>query len=52
MEKIKEKISEVLNTFVSQEVGNKITQFNMQGLVMILFTELDKMEENPEEISE
>jgi len=44
MEKIKEKMAEVLQAFVQQELGNKITQFNMQGLTMIMFSALDEME--------
>jgi hypothetical protein len=43
MEQVKEKLGEVMNAFVQQELGNKITQFNMQGLVMILMAGLDEL---------
>jgi len=45
MRDVKTVIGEIINAFVQQELGNKITQFNMQGLVQILFSELDKLEE-------
>jgi len=43
-EQIKGKIGEVMNAFVEQELGNKVTQFNIQGLVMVLMSEIDKVE--------
>jgi len=33
---MEEKVHELLNSFVNQELGNKITQFNMQGFAMAL----------------
>ena len=30
------KIAEVLDAFMKQELGNKVTQFNMQGLLQIM----------------
>ena len=40
------KINEILGTFTKQELGNKITQFNMTGLAHVLITELLKEEDD------
>jgi hypothetical protein len=31
-----EMIMECLNSFMQQEIGNKVTQFNMQGLAQVI----------------
>ena len=43
MEKITKTVSEVMNRFVEQEQGNKVTVFNMQGLTSVLLAELAKV---------
>ena len=35
-QEILEKVNEVLTNFLEQEIGNKITQYNMQGLANII----------------
>jgi len=39
---VKEKLSNVLNEFAHQELGNRVTKFNMQGLANILLNEISK----------
>jgi hypothetical protein len=40
VEKVAKKIAEVLDAFMKQELGNKVTQFNMQGLLQIMLLSL------------
>jgi hypothetical protein len=42
IEIVKEKISSVLNDFIQQELGNRITRFNTQGLANIMLDEISK----------
>ena len=49
-EEIKEKIGEVLQVFVEQELGNKITHFNMQGLLIVLMSKVDALKEKESEV--
>ena len=39
-------INEIMQEFVKQEQGNRITAFNMSGLLNILLVSLDKKKEN------
>jgi hypothetical protein len=39
---LEEEVVGVLNTFLQQEQGNKVTQFNMQGLSQILLAVITK----------
>jgi hypothetical protein len=41
---IANKISRVLSTFTKQEMGNRVTQFNMQGLTDIINSILNNSE--------
>jgi len=36
MDELIKKVDEVLNQFLREEMGSKVTQFNMKGLRMIL----------------
>ena len=40
-EEIKKNVKLVLDNFVNQEMGNKVTMFNMQGLVATLLSVID-----------
>lgn len=44
-EEILQKVMEVLNAFMQQELGNKITQFNMQGLSQLIVMSVTQKEE-------
>jgi hypothetical protein len=39
---VKEIIAETINKFTGQELGNKITQFNMTGLVQFLLAAIEE----------
>ena len=44
-EEILQKVMEVLNAFMQQELGNKITQFNIQGLSQLIVMSVTQKEE-------
>jgi hypothetical protein len=44
--KMIERISRIFSVFAKQEMGNRITQFNIQGLTDIIITSIT----NPEEV--
>lgn len=48
MDKIKEGLMEVLNAFTQQEMGNKISQFNMTGLSTVIGMKLNELAEDKE----
>lgn len=39
---VEEDVMELLGAFLQQEIGNKITQFNMQGLSQLLMAVISK----------
>lgn len=39
---MEQEVMELLNAFMQQELGNKVTQFNMQGLSQILLAVITK----------
>ena len=39
---VEEEVMELLGAFLQQEIGNKITQFNMQGLSQLLLAVISK----------
>ena len=39
---VEEDVMELLGAFLQQEIGNKITQFNMQGLSQLLLAVISK----------
>jgi len=40
-EEIKQNVAKILEEFVKQEMGNRITSFNMQGLTNIILNVID-----------
>jgi len=40
-EEIKKNVQLILNEFIKQEIGNKITSFNMQGLTSTIMNVID-----------
>ena len=49
MDKAKEKVIEIMQVFLQQEQGNTITQFNTQGLLTMILTELDVIRDGEKE---
>jgi len=44
LEKVHQIIQETVNAFIQQEIGNKITQFNMTGFTTALIGQLSNKE--------
>ena len=42
MDALVKKVNEILNTFIQEEIGNRLSQFAMKGLRDLLITEIIK----------
>ncbi len=49
VEEIKKNIENILNQFVKEELGNRLSQFAFIGLRSLIMGEVDKLKEIPKE---
>ena len=52
MEDLIKKVNEILNTFIQEEIGNRLSQFAMKGLRDLLITEIMKYKPVKNEVKE
>ena len=50
MEEIKQKIEQILNQFIQEELGNRLSQFAMLSLKSMIMTELGKLNQGDKAI--